>query len=124
MTGDFYPRASFAAFAGLTSCFEGLSPKECISDGSSREVYRFAGVRGGKPVQVLVGWDLRAQTNVSIRVRTDAARAFTVDLFDNRRAIPVQDGCVTLTIGQTPAALLLEGVAVAVPDSGDLERGE
>ena len=124
MTGDFYPRASFAAFAGLTSCFEGLSPKECIYDGSSREVYRFAGVRGGKPVQVLVGWDLRAQTNVSIRVRTDAARAFTVDLFDNRRAIPVQDGCVTLTIGQTPAALLLEGVAVAVPDSGDLERGE
>ena len=124
MTGDFYPRASFAAFAGLTSCFEGLSPKECVHDGPSREVYRFAGTRSGKPVQVLVGWDLRAQTNVSVRVRTDAARAFAVDLFDNRRALPVQDGCVTLTFGQTPAAVLLEDVTAAVPDSGDLERGE
>lgn len=124
VTGDFYPRASFAAFAGLTSCFEGLSPKGCVHGGPSREVYRFAGTRGGKPVQVLVGWDLRAQTNVSVRVRTDAARAFAVDLFDNRRELLPQDGYVTLTFGQTPAAVLLEGVTVAVPDPEDLARGE
>ena len=124
MTGDFYPRATFTAFAGLTSCFEGLRPQECVHEGPSREVYRFAGVRGGQPVQVLVGWDLRAQTNVTIRVRTDAARAFAVDLFDNRRALPVQDGCVVLTFGPTPAAVLLEDVTSAIPDPSDLERGE
>ena len=124
MTGDFYPRATFAAFAGLTSCFEGLRPQECVHEGPSREVYRFAGVRGGKSVQVLVGWDLRAQTNVTIRVRTDAARAFAADLFDNRRALLVQDGCVALTFGPTPAAVLLEDVTSAVPDPSDLGRGE
>ena len=95
-----------------------------MHEGPSREVYRFAGVRGGKSVQVLVGWDLRAQTNVTIRVRTDAARAFAADLFDNRRALPVQDRCVALTFGPTPAAVLLEDVTSAIPDPSDLERGE
>ena len=124
MTGDFYPRASFAAFAGLTSCFEGLTPKGCVHDGVSREVYRFAGERGGRQVQVLVGWDIRSQTNVSVRVRTDAAQAFAVDIFDNRRALPVKDGCVALTFGKTPAAVLLEDVTAAVPCPEDLEYGE
>ena len=122
MTGDFYPRAAFASFAGLTSCFEGLRPQECVW--YRRRLMGATGVRGGKSVQVLVGWDLRAQTNVTIRVRTDAARAFAVDLFDNRRALPVQDGCVALTFGQTPAAVLLEDVTSAIPDPSDLERGE
>jgi len=124
VTADFYPRMSFAAFAGLTSCFEGLSPMGCVHDGPSREVYRFAGERGGRKVQVFVGWDLRAQTNVSVRVRTDAARAFAADIFDNRTPLEPRDGCVTFAFGRTPGALVLEDATVAVPDPGDLERGE
>lgn len=120
MTGDFYPRATYAAFAGLTSCFEGLKADGIVHEGESRDLYRFAG--NGRTV--LVGWDLRAKASSVIRVRTDAKRAFAADLYDNRTEVPVADGEVVFTIGRTPAALILEGATSAVPDGEDLRRGE
>lgn len=120
MTGDFYPRATYAAFAGLTSCFEGLKADGIVYEGESRDSYRFAG--NGRTV--LVGWDLRAKSNSVIRVRTDAKRVFVADLYDNRTEVPVAGGEVAFMIGRTPSALILEGATSAVPDEEDLRRGE
>ena len=120
VTGDFYPRATYAAFAGLTSCFEGLKPDAIVHEGESRDLYRFAG--NGRTV--LVGWDLRATSNSVIRIRTDAKRAFAADLYDNRTEVPVAGGEVAFAIGRTPAALILEGATTVVPDEEDLRRGE
>lgn len=120
MTGDFYPRATYAAFAGLTSCFGGLKADGIVHEGESRDLYRFAG--NGR--MILVGWDLRAKADSVIRVRTDAKRAFAADPYDNRTEVPMADGEVVFTIGRTPAALILEGATSAVPDEEDLRRGE
>ena len=124
LTGDFYPRTSFAAFAGLTSCFEGLTPQGIVYQGSNRDVFRFAGHREGMDVQVFVGWDLKATTNVPVCVKTDAQRAFEVDLFDNRRAVTLENGVVRWNLGKTPSALLLESVSTAVPDKDALACGD
>lgn len=124
VTADFYPRATFPAFAGLTSCFEGLRPQKAVHEGPNREVFLFAGTRGGKTVQVFVGWDMKAQTSIAVRVRTNAKRAFAVDLFDNRSETCVSDGVATLSLGKTPSALVLEDVSEAMLDETDVCRGE
>ena len=124
MTADFYPRMTLSSFAGLTSCFENLRPQRIVHEGPTRDVYLFSGVRSGKNVLVFVGWDLKAKTNVAVRIRTDARRAYAVDLFDNRNELHVADGVVALSIGKTPAAVLLEDVSTAIADAADVCRGE
>ena len=124
VTADFYPRATFPAFAGLMSCFEGLRPQKVVHEGPNREVYLFAGTRGGKTVQVFVGWDLKAQTNIAVRVRTNAKRAFAVDLFDNRSETCISEGVATLSLGKTPSALMLEEATESTLDETDIRRGE
>ena len=124
VTGDFYPRMTYAAFAGYTSCFDGLRPLERVYEGVSREVYRFGGMRDGKRVDVLVGWDLRATTNVAVRVKTDAQRVFETDIFDNRREIPIRAGEVVLSVGTVPRALRFENANEVKPNAADLRFGE
>jgi len=120
MTGDFYPRMTFAAFAGFTSCFDGFAPAEIVHDGVSRELYRFA----ADWRQLLVGWDTKAKERYSVRVKTDAAAAYAVDIFDNRRKLEVRDGMVEMRFFSSPMALLLEGATFATADADDLKRGE
>jgi hypothetical protein len=124
MTADFYPRASYVAFAGLTSCFEGLRPRGIVHEGKNREVYLFSGVREGRDVQVFVGWDRKLETNIAVRIYTDAKRAFSVDLFDNRKELQVADGVVALSIGKVPSAVMLEDVSRASLDEADACRCE
>ena len=120
VTGDFYPRMTYAAFAGLTSCFDGATPVRVVHEGPNRDVYLFR----APDRLILVGWDLTTKTDVPVRVRTDAKRAWTADLFDNRTAAAVADGVATLTLSQTPQALVLDGATVAEPFAEDLVRGE
>lgn len=124
MTGDFYPRTTYPAFAGLTSCFEGLKPRAIVHEGASREMYRFEGVCGGRRIVAFPAWDVWAKEPVSVTVRTDARRAWVADLFDNRRETPVVDGRVAFAFGKTPCALILEDATSAEPDADDLRRNE
>lgn len=120
LTGDFYPRMTYAAFAGLTSCFEGATPVRIVHEGPNRDVFLFRAP--GR--LILVGWDLKATEAVRVRVRTDARRASLADLFDNRAPCEVADGVAVLTLSRTPQALVLEGATRADPFDEDLVQGE
>ena len=125
MTGDFHPRATYAAFAGLTSCMEGMEPSGILHEGPHREMYAFkSGIEGVNRL-VLVAWDDAAATNaVRVRVKTDARKAFLADIFDNRMELAIHDGEVVFPFGVSPAALVLEGASFSSPNPEDLVRGE
>lgn len=124
ITGDFYPRTQFPAFAGLTSLFDGLKPTGAVHEGATREMYGFEGLRDGKRVVVFAAWDDRRDATARVRISTDAARVFAVDLFDNRRPLEIGDGVVAFEFGQVPAAVLLEDVSRATVNAEDVVKGE
>lgn len=124
MTGDFHPRATYAAFAGLTSCIGGMEPLGILHEGPHREIYAFRSRAGAGDRIVLVAWDGAAAEQVRVRVRTDAVRAFRADLFDNRDELTIRDGEVVFDFAASPTALILEGATRAEPNTEDLSRGE
>lgn len=119
MTADFHPRATFAAFSGLVHTFGLLAADGPVAENGSRFVARWSGEREGGRQIVFGGWDLAAETNCRVRVRTDARAAFAVDLFGNRTPLPASGGMVAWEIGKTPSALLLNGAESAEIDPAD-----
>ena len=119
MTADFHPRATFAAFSGLVHTFGLLAADGPVAENGSRFVARWSGEREGGRQIVFGGWDLAAETNCRVRVRTDARAAFAVDLFGNRTPLPASGGMVAWEIGKTPSALLLNGAESAEMDAAD-----
>ena len=123
LTADYYPRPSLAAFAALASVYQGLDLDKVLLDGSSRQVYRFRGTHRGAKVLVISGWDTETEKeNVKVRIATDAANAFVMDIMGNAKRLPVEDGSVVFEFGTEAATLILKGATRAEPDPSDLAR--
>lgn len=120
MTGDFYPRAGMAAFSAVSDIFGRLAFKELLADTEPRLVGRWEGVRDGRAVAVLAGWDLMAQTPCPVRVATDAKRVWRCDVMGNRVETPVVGGQVVMPLAMEPVAFIFEEATRIVPEADDL----
>ena len=119
LTRDLHPRPSYCAFAALTELLSGFDFDRIVESDGKREIYLFAGERGGQPQRMLAGWDSSAATGRCVRVRTDAKRARTVDFMGNRAPVSADEASpvppVVWTPSRRPSALLLEGATFAEP---------
>ncbi|MBQ6338290.1 MAG: hypothetical protein IJI36_04010, partial [Kiritimatiellae bacterium] len=122
ITGDFYPRAGYAAFSALVGALGELNFDALLADTEDRLVGRWKGLRNGKSVMVLAGWDMAAHEACPIRVATDAARAWAYDLMGNRTEVPVTAGHVVYPLAAIPSALMFEQATFVTPDAQDLAR--
>lgn len=120
VTADFHPRATYAAFSALTAVYLGLKFEETVFDRASRLVFRFSDAQAGAHKIVLGGWDAVVGKECVVRVRTDAAQAFAVDLMGNRTALASEGGVVAWALSSDPGSLVLEGATFATPDADDL----
>ena len=92
VTADYYPRAGFAAFSALAHVLSGLDFARIVHEGKGRHLFLFKGERGGVALQVLAGWDGFTDPPHPIPVKTDASRAFSIDLMGNIRPAEKRDG--------------------------------
>ena len=122
ITGDFYPRAGYAAFSALTATFGELRATRLYADTAKRLVGRWEGVRNGAQTVVLAGWDRAAEHPLPIRVETDAAKAWIVDIMGNRTEVGIAAGTLVWPIGATPSALLVEGATRVEPVAADVAQ--
>lgn len=121
-TPDFHPRSAAASFSALAATFRHLESDGVLFEGDDRHVMRFKGVRNGRKVRVIAGWDSFAFEPMAVKVRTDAARAWQVDTMGNRDAVPVNDGVAEWRIGANPSAFYLEEASYAEADAKDVSR--
>ena len=119
-TADYKPRATAAAYAALTANFGGLAADGVLHDGKRRRVMRFTGERGGRRHVAIAGWDELAAAPMPIRISTDGAEAWTVDLMGNRRPVEMKDGAVAWPIMAKPSAIFFFDATFAEPDASDL----
>jgi len=117
ITADYLPRDGYVAFAALATTVGGKAFRRTVFRKASRFVMELADARE----IALCGWDETASDPVRVSVKTDAKRAWQVDLMGNRTVAPIADGCVPFTFGAEPAALVLEGATVAEPDPAALD---
>ena len=121
ITADYYPRATYAALSGLIGALQGLDFDARLIREKSRWAFRFKGTKGAFAGVACAGWDTAAPVGgCAVRVKTDAAHAWSVDLFGNRTALSVADGQVVWHVTSDPCALLCDGATFAAPDAGDL----
>ena len=119
-TADWRPRTAVAAFSAIAANFRHLRADGVLHNGRERQVMRFSGRRGGKDVCVIAGWDGFAEKPMSIRVRTDAKKAYQVDTMGNRCEVAIKGGVALWSIDAYPSALYLEDCRSAAPDAADL----
>lgn len=117
VTADYYPRAGFAAFSALAHVLSGLDFARIVHEGKGRHLFLFKGERGGVALQVLAGWDGFTDPPHPIPVKTDASRAFSIDLMGNIRPAEKRDGGFVFGISKMPGALVMEGASFAEPDA-------
>ena len=120
LTADFYPRASFAAFSAFTAVYLGLAFDGTVIDRATRLVHRFKGERDGRRVLVLGGWDSAAVEPCRIRIATDAARVWNVDLMGNREELKATGGEVAWPLSAVPGSVVFESATFARPRAEDL----
>lgn len=109
ITADFHPRAGYAAFAALTTVFQGLDFDRRLVSEPPLHVLAFKGEKPGFRGRVVAFWQTAGTRRV--RLVTDAASAVLCDHMGNRAPFPLKDGMVTLETGVDPKALLLEGAS-------------
>ena len=105
ITADYHPRATFAAFSALTALLEGGRYDATLVEKDARHVYRFTGPDGSS--KIIAGWD--AAKVETLVVRSDARRAFAVDLMGNRSELKGEGGEWRWQIGEDPSAVVFEG---------------
>jgi len=124
ITADYYPRATYAAFAALTTIFQNLDYDGAIYSQRLRHLLRFRGESQGLPEGglVLAGWDdqLDGKTIRNIRICTDAKRAEISDHMGNRTKVEIRNGEVVFPMALNPKALLLVGATRA--DAVDMKE--
>lgn len=116
ITADFYPRAGYAAMAALTTIFHGLDSDGRIYSEGERHLMRFKGrsFSGQFDGVVLAAWDSATDARRrKIRIRTDAQSAEKSDYMGNRFPMRVEDGLLTIEMGEDPSAYLLRGATLA-----------
>ena len=121
ITADYYPRAGYAAFSAITTLLSGFDCQGVLKSEKTREVFRFAGVRAGKPEVVVLGWDAALAAPGAIGFATDAKQAFLVDIMGNETPLEIHGGKVSWPIAKRPSAVRLVGAAKAVPEQSALD---
>lgn len=120
-SADWHPRTAAASFVALASTFRHQQFDGIAFDGKARQVLRFKNAQGDD-MRVIAGWDDFAERPMSVRIRTDAEKAWQVDIMGNRMPVSVKDGCAVWRISKAPSALLLEGAGFADPVAEDAEN--
>lgn len=115
ITPDYYPRASYAAFAAMTKIFGGLEYDGALYSRRRRHLLRFRGVRTDFAGMVLAVWDEAATAGKvrRVRVKTDAKGAWRSDLMGNRTRLVVKNGVLVVEPLADPQAYILEGATSA-----------
>ena len=115
VTRDFHPRATYAAFSALTATLAGGTFEARLVDTSAQRIYRFRGPDGKSCV--LAGWD-DGDGPVRLAIRSDATRAYAVDLMGNRTELGGESGTWIWEVSENPSALVLEnGVTAEISHS-------
>jgi len=120
LTADYHPRMTYPAFSALAAVMGGFLETHRFASVNDRFVFR---LRPQSDVDTLVvaGWDESAlEKPWDLSVRTDARRAFLVDLMGNAEETAVRDGKVALPLNRRPRALRLEGATFADADEDAL----
>ena len=115
-TADLHPRAGYPAIAGLVETLQGLDFRDGAEESDGAYLFSFAGEKNGFKGVALAGWleeNKWRQEVRTVRIRTDAKRAFRVDIFGNRTSVEIKSGVVEMALAATPGALLLEGASKA-----------
>ena len=114
ITADYFPRDSYVAFAALASVVGGAEFDRTVADDSGFFCFEFT--KGDS--KILAAWGDR-----EVPVKTDAIRAWKVDLMGNRTVQPVTDRRAVFSVPSEPAALVLEGATFAEVDKAALAAG-
>ena len=88
--------------------------RRAILDTDTRFIFEF---QKGNDL-ILTAWDETGPSDDKIYVKTDAKRAWRVDLRGNRTAVSLEDGQTSLPMASEPSALVLEGATFAAAEIG------
>ncbi len=104
ITQDFYPKPAYAAYIPMTRLLSGKNFRQQFKLPAGQWAFSF-----GKPGdEVIVGWLCNVPGDVLV-LETDAAKAEAVDIMGNPTPVPVSEGKVFYTFGNTPSYLRLTG---------------
>ena len=116
LTADYHPRMTYPAFSALAATMGGFLETHRFASVNDRFVFRLRPLAGVDTL-VVAGWDENAlERPWNLVVRTDARRAFLVDMMGNAEEISVQGGQVALPLARRPCAVRLEGATFAEAD--------
>ena len=121
LTADYHPRMTYPAFSALAATMGGFLETHRFDSVNDRFVFRLR-PQAGVDTLVVVGWDENAlEKPWPLSVRTDARRAFLVDMMGNAEETAVRDGRVALPLSRRPCAVRLEGATFAAADETALK---
>jgi len=116
LTADYHPRMTYPAFSALAAVMGAFHETHRFASVNDRFVFRLRPQRGVDTL-VVAGWDENAlEKPWKLTVRTDARRAFLVDLMGNAEEVAVRDGATALPLNRRPCAVRLEGATFAEAD--------
>jgi len=119
LRADYRPRETYVAFCALARNFSGRTFKKTHFNAAGRYFLEFDDCGRGV---LFAAWNGSGTNLTAVSVATDAKRVERIDMFGNRRVIPVRAGMVTFEFGIDPAALVLHGATRAVPSYADLSN--
>lgn len=112
-TYDFYPKASFSAFAEMSRLYTGMKFDREIKIGNGQYLFRFSGANR----IILGGWNESANIPpLPLLLKTDAESAVLADLMGNRAPLRIHEGKVIYPLQQTPSSLILTKATRVTPD--------
>ncbi len=112
ITADFYPRDSYVAFASLATVVGGATFRRTVLDDGGRHGFEFS----KKGSLVFAGW-LESEAVERISVKTDAVRAWHVDLMGNSKELAIADGKVGVDLSSEPCAVVFRHATFAEPEA-------
>ena len=113
MTADLEPRMAYSSLSAVTTIFQGIDFNDRIVSKGPRQLYCFKGRKPGFSGMVIAGWHMDFEEGSDVRIKTDAVRAWTADIMNNREQTSIADGEVRFRWKDEPSALLLEGATYA-----------
>lgn len=114
MTYDFHPKYGYGVFSALAGLYAGTKFDADLKPLPGQFCFRF---RDDKRI-LLAAWnEAQYLGTVPTVIRTDAAKAYFVDLFGNRTPLPLRNGVVIFPIGTDPGSLELPGATKADCDA-------
>ncbi|HEX2947986.1 MAG TPA: hypothetical protein VHV83_00190 [Armatimonadota bacterium] len=117
VTNDFYPKAVYPAYNTLALHLSDKQFSQELNLGSNRYGFVFA----NKAEQIIASWSENAgEAEQYLILKTNAKKAFSMDIMGNQQEVPVVNGRVVLSVSTTPAYLVLQGATVSPQMDGAL----